>query len=393
MIRKIFLDVQINNSTNEIFSIAALGCGRSFTPKKQFFSIIRSDSIDTISDEELKFYNIKREKLKEARDQKTVAEAFCKNFFSEVPEQDQWYIVWDVENFKKFEALINSYGYTLPKYRIIDFQDIMSFIDLESKGKNDLEYYLQKTSFSYNKVSMHYSKYLIDIMSDFYMHVRARMHNDVNFCDVVTSNDSIIFHKLSCGHTHKIKESNLVRISPRKILDGFKPCAHCKNDIAWRTELFGSLNLNIEEKKNDFRVIKGIKIGQAKKDLQFPDKEIDVETIKKICSHFKFQYQIADNSISINTDKASWIIRYENNTVEALLHENWDLRPNRTYGLRKAQNKNDSYKYGYHDQKVNLTSLVDVCEYIYKHDKNPNSYRRNTKARLTALFELIEKAG
>lgn len=56
MIHNIFLDIQINSITDEILSIGALGCNKGFSPKKQFYSVVRPEISSEITDEELRYH-------------------------------------------------------------------------------------------------------------------------------------------------------------------------------------------------------------------------------------------------------------------------------------------------------------------------------------------------
>lgn len=395
MIHNIFLDIQINSITDEVLSIGALGCNKGFTPKKQFYTVVRPENPSEITDEELKYHRIHRSRVFSSRPAADVVGAFFKNFLHEVPKHGHLYIVWNAETLRRFEMLANSCGYALPKYRIVELQQVMDFIDIYAEGSHNLEYHLKSTGFVYEKIMMSNSEYLTDIMSDFYMHVRRKLFENwkEERAVVFKSKGSNVFHKAECGYGNRILESNQEQISPARIIDGLVPCKFCRHDMEWKMKLFGTLNLNKEGKRAQAKVIHGIKIGQAKRELNIVGNEFELEEIRRICAHFGFCYKVAENSISVNTGKASWIIKHNNNEVDVLLHENWDLRPEKSYKAKKTLRIFDAYESGYHDQKVGLTSLVDVCEYIYKHDNNPYAYKQNKKARLSALFEMIEKAG
>lgn len=374
MIHNIFLDIQLNNATGEILTISALGCDNSFIPLKQFFAIVKTDNLDSISNEELSYHLLTRERLTAAKHPQDIIESFLKNLLAKTPEEGHLYIFWNAQTMQLFEQLAESCGYVLPLHRTVNFQEVMSFIDVTSQGLNDLEYYMQKFGYDYKSAKMHDSDYFIDIMSDFYKHIRFKLFDNQKLRDIHLPivKGSFEFHKPSCYYTENITEFELGRVSPSSVMNGYVPCESCKNDSEWRKDIFSTLDLTATSKQISYKIVNGIEIGSARRKLTIVGDQFDPDVIAKICSYFDFTFTIEPYAIVINTGKSSWIIRHNNFTVDVLLHENRELR---TVTQKRTRNNGrllDAYRIGYHDQKVDLSDLIDICEYIYKHDLKKN---------------------
>lgn len=395
MIKTVFLDVRTNAETNDVSAIAALGCGKKFKVVREFSAIVKNNNYQASASR-----NFFKSKLGAVREGKEIADSFMKNFAPVIPGACIIYVVWDRIAIDELERFVAQYGYVLPNHKVKSLQEILRFICCDDLEDESINYYLEKFGFEYDKKMMRNPEYFVDIFSDLFVHVNKKMCQYYNSADVMVakSQQSDIFHKDNCMYAKKIMDSNYSRVNPYNLIRSIIPCKFCAKDREWRKELFSNLKLNVsdnmldEQEEIELKSVKGITIGYARQNLSIEGNEFTKENIERICNHFKFKYEISLSSIKIETDKASWIIRYDNDSVDVLLHENWDLRPV-GHSKSNVSNKFDAKISGYHDQKVKLKNLVDVCEYIYKHDKNPNAYRKNDRARLAALFELISKAG
>ena len=238
---------------------------------------------------------------------------------------------------------MDTYGYSMPRHRVIVFQDVLMHIASDGVNQIGFERALKQAGIEYQKNFLHYSKHDANYMYQL-------------FCKCYEEYTRWTNHLLATNQAAK-----------HVIFQGNRVCKICGCEDEWNRLQWG--------------VSSGVKQNNRAEYLR--ELPLTDENMSMICNKFRLDYNIASDMVFIRTPFSGWIVHIQNNRVTKLRHENYRQRRDEALKIHKKCFE------GYHKQKLPSSRFYDVVSYIKYHDEGMLKRLGDKRSRIDIILDRI----
>lgn len=364
----LFIDIEWNQrpgttgiEDREPIQIGIVAADESLLEKKTFSRAIRLKDSGHYNPETLKVAHVTCESIMQANSEEVVLQKVMQIF-----PKFRYAVVWTRDTYELLKRGIKTYGLSMPRHRVVEFQSILMQITDDGKTLIGFEKALIQWEIAYKKNFLHYSKhdaaYLFQLFRKCYSTYQKWTSQE--FCYL--NSRSHILHMGNCRYVTRNVDDAIQKVAKESIFRGNRVCKICGCEREWscfkRTEPTARKITDTGDLRN------------------LP---LTVKNMSQICNRFHLKYNIISDMVFVHTEFSRWIIYLKDNEVNELKHENY--RQTRSQAL-KAHKK---CMEGYHTKQLPSNNFYDVISYIKYHDKGM-IHRLSRKTRMEKIFDMIK---
>ena len=200
----LFVDIEWNQTPGttgmedrEPIQIGMLATDKSLTIKKTFSRAMRLSELEHYNPDTLTLSHLPLTSVMQANSEETVLQKVKMSF-----PKYKYVVVWTNDTYELLKKGMDRYGLSMPRYRVILFQQVLMHIASDGKNQIGFERALKKAEISYQKNFLHYSKhdvtYMYQLFCKCYEEYQKRTYQEVCYLN----KKSHIIHTGNCQYLH-----------------------------------------------------------------------------------------------------------------------------------------------------------------------------------------------
>lgn len=366
----LFVDIEWNQTPGttgiedrEPIQIGMLATDKSLAIKKTFSKALRLSNPGHYNPDTLTLSHLTLISIMQANSEETVLQKVKMSF-----PKYKYVVVWTNDTYELLKKGMDKYGLSMPRHRVILFQQMLMHIASDGKNQIGFERALKQAEISYQKNFLHYSKhdvtYMYQLFCKCYEEYQKWTYQEVCYLN----KKSHIIHTGTCRYMHNDLTMAFHQTTKSAIFQGNRVCRVCGREEDWNRLQWG--------------VRSGIKLKNSAGYLR--ELPLTEENMGIICNKFRLEYNIAVDTVFIRTSFSRWIIHLKDDRVVFLQHENYRQRQSDALKFHKKCME------GYHEQKLPSDRFYDVVSYIKYHDEGMLQ-KLGDKSRIEKMFDMIKE--
>ena len=365
----LFVDIEWNQTPGttgledrEPIQIGIVATDEDMNLKKSFSRAIRLSSEKKYNPDTLVLSHSALNSIMEANSEEIVLQKIKMSF-----PKYKYVVVWTIDTYELFKRGMETYGYSMPRHRVIVFQDVLMYIASDGVNQMGFEWALKQAGIEYQKNYLHYSKHDVNYMYQLFRKCFEEYKRWTNQEICYMSPKTHIIHTGNCrciNRNHLLPTRKAIK---SVIFQGNRVCKICGCEDDWN-------RLQWDVKENNR--------AEYLRELPLTD-----ENMSMICNKFRLDYNIASDMVFIRTPFSGWIVYIQNNRVTKLCHENYRQRRDEALKIHKKCFE------GYHKQKLPSSESYDVVSYIKYHDESMLKRLGDKRSRIDIILDRIREQG
>lgn len=346
----LFVDIEWNQTPGttgiedrEPIQIGVVATDENLHLMKSFSRAMRLSSGEKYNTNTLTLSHFSLNMVMQANSEKAVLEKIKMSF-----PKYKYVVVWTYDTYELLKRGMDTYGFTMPRHRVIVFQQILMHIASDGINQVGFERALKQAGIEYQKNYLHYSKHDANYMHQLFSKCYEEYSRWTNGEICYLNKKSHIVHTNNCRYVNSSYIQALNETTKNVIFEGNRICKLCRCEDDWNRLQWG--------------VSSGIKQNNRAECLR--ELPLTEENISMICNKFRLEYNISTDVVFIRTPFSRWIVYIQDNDVIKLRHENYKFKRSEALKLHKKCME------GYHKQKLPSSSFYDVVSYIKYHDES-----------------------
>lgn len=338
----LFVDIEWNQTpgTNGIedrepIQIGVVATDESMNLKKSFSRAMRLSSEEKYNPDTLVLSHSTLKSVMQANSEEIVLQKIKMSF-----PKYKYVVVWTKDTYELFKRGMDTYGYSMPRHRVIVFQEVLMHIASDGVNQIGFERALKQAGIEFQKNFLHYSKhdanYMYQLFCKCYKEYTRWTNQEVCYLSPRTH----IIHTGSCRYSNKNHLLATNQAAKHVIFQGNRVCKICGCEDEWNRLQWG--------------VSSGVKQNNRAEYLR--ELPLTDENMSMICNKFRLDYNIASDMVFIRTSFSGWIVHIQNDRVTKLRHENYRQRRDEALKIHKKCFE------GYHKQKLPSSRFYDVVD-------------------------------
>ena len=283
----LFVDIEWNQTPGttgmedrEPIQIGMLATDKSLTIKKTFSRAMRLSELEHYNQDTLTLSHLPLTSVMQANSEETVLQKVKMSF-----PKYKYVVVWTNDTYELLKKGMDRYGLSMPRYRVILFQQVLMHIASDGKNQIGFERALKKAEISYQKNFLHYSKhdvtYMYQLFCKCYEEYQKRTYQEVCYLN----KKSHIIHTGNCQYLHNNLTMAFHQTTKNAVFRGNRVCKVCGREEDWNRLQWG--------------VRSGIKLKNSAGYLR--ELPLTEENMGIICNKFRLEYNIAVDTVFIRT--------------------------------------------------------------------------------------------
>ena len=281
----------------------------------------------------------------------------------------KYVVVWTKDTYELFKIGMDTYGYSMPRHRVIVFQEVLMHIASDGVNQIGFERALKQAGIEYQKNFLHYSKHDANYMYQLFCKCYKEYTRWTNQEICYLSPRTHIIHTGSCRYSNRNHLLATNKAAKHMIFQGNRVCKICGCEDEWNRLQWG--------------VSSGVKQNNRAEYLR--ELPLTDENMSMICNKFRLDYNIASEMVFIRTPFSGWIVHIQNDRVTKLRHENYRQRRDEALKIHKKCFE------GYHKQKLPSSRFYDVVSYIKYHDEGMLKRLGDKRSRIDIILDRIRE--
>ena len=367
----LFVDIEWNQTpgTNGIedrepIQIGVVATDESMNLKKSFSRAMRLSSEEKYNPDTLVLSHSTLKSVMQANSEEIVLQKIKMSF-----PKYKYVVVWTKDTYELFKRGMDTYGYSMPRHRVIVFQEVLMHIASDGVNQIGFERALKQAGIEYQKNFLHYSKHDANYMYQLFCKCYKEYTRWTNQEICYLSPRTHIIHTGSCRYSNKNHLLATNQVAKHVIFQGNRVCKICGCEDEWNRLQWG--------------VSSGVKQNNRAEYLR--ELPLTDENMSMICNKFRLDYNIASDMVFIRTPFSGWIVHIQNDRVTKLRHENYRQRRDEALKIHKKCFE------GYHKQKLPSSRFYDVVSYIKYHDEGMLKRLGDKRSRIDIILDRIRE--
>lgn len=296
----LFVDIEWNQTpgTNGIedrepIQIGIVGTDENMNLKKTFSRAMRLSSEEKYNPDTLALSHSTLNSIMEANSEEVVLQKVKRSF-----PNYKYVVVWTNDTYELFKRGMDTYGYSMPRHRVIVFQKILMHIASNGVNQIGFERALKQTGVEYQKNFLHYSKhdanYMYQLFCKCYDEYTKWTRHEVCYLNKA----SHIIHTDNCRYMNRNQALFLNKEAKNVIFQGNRICKVCGCEDAWNRLQWGTRADVNQNSRAEY--LRGLPLTD--------------ENIGMICNRFRLYYNIAPDAVfAILHEVGHWVYMCNNN--------------------------------------------------------------------------------
>lgn len=367
----LFVDIEWNQAPGtsgiedrEPIQIGVVATDESMNLKKLFSRAMRLSSEEKYNPDTLVLSHSTLKSVMQANSEEIVLRKIKMSF-----PKYKYVVVWTKDTYELFKIGMDTYGYSMPRHRVIVFQEVLMHIASDGVNQIGFERALKQAGIEYQKNFLHYSKhdanYMYQLFCKCYKEYTMWTNQEICYLSPRTH----IIHTGSCRYSNKNHLLATNQAAKHVIFQGNRVCKICGCEDEWNRLQWG--------------VSSGVKQNNRAEYLR--ELPLTDENMSMICNKFRLDYNIASDMVFIRTPFSGGIVHIQNDRVTKLHHENYRQRRDEALKIHKKCFE------GYHKQKLPSSRFYDVVSYIKYHDEGMLKRLGDKRSRIDIILDRIRE--